>query len=74
MKCSVELLEDCSSIIPYQLKRYYKYSYLNVCNVVMVDYVAAINIVARAAVKQLIVMDLRLISKILYQLSYISIC
>ena len=35
--------------------RYYKYSYLNVCNVVMADYVTAINIVARAAVKQEIV-------------------
>jgi len=36
--------------------------------------VAAINIVARAAVKQPIVMDLRLTSKMPYQLSYVSIC
>ena len=40
----------------------------------MADYVAAINIVARAAVKQPIVVDLRLTSKIPYQLRYISIC
>ena len=42
--------------------------------VVMAYYVAAINIVARAAVKQRIVMDLRLTSKIPYRLSYISMC
>jgi hypothetical protein len=64
----------CSHSTYISTARYYKYSYLNVCNVVMADYVAAINIVARVAVKQTIVVDLRLTSKIPYQLSYISIC
>jgi hypothetical protein len=40
----------------------------------MAGYVAAVNIVVRAAVKQPIVVDLRLTSKIPYQLSYISTC
>jgi len=54
----------CSHSTYISTALYYKYSYLSVCNVVMANYVAAINIVARAAVKQPIVVDLRLTSKI----------